>query len=297
MIPALNMHLEDVRVVLRNEVNDITVCRDVKDPAISYYTMISVKSDAYRKYITEKMNQGLLFAQCRGFVGSFSTGKELKLLFEYRSESPIENMGGIYLYDFVSCRKAAANLISAVAETGVKGQACRLLLHPRNINVNSSGEIALNFFLDFQEYDLEAGDFDDMELLGKTVFGILERPWKEKYQGNVDYYPDVLRLFQMKLQNHSFTSCGQMIAQVRGMPDRPAARQGRFWRIVRKLKELRTLLFQNPARILLTALVAVTILYAAYQIQIRIRAKKAYESNTSYNALEYIGTVYLGDEE
>ena len=81
MIPALNMHLEDVRVVLKNEINDITVCRDVKENGQKFYTMISIKDDMYRKYITEQMSVGNMFSHCKDFIGSFSMGKELKLVY------------------------------------------------------------------------------------------------------------------------------------------------------------------------------------------------------------------------
>ena len=86
VIPALNMHLEDVRVVLKNEINDITVCRDLKESGQQFYTMVSVKSDEYRKYITEQMNMGKMFAHCKDFIGSFSVGRELKLLFRYETD-------------------------------------------------------------------------------------------------------------------------------------------------------------------------------------------------------------------
>ncbi|MGN0330848.1 MAG: hypothetical protein ACI4D5_06345 [Kineothrix sp.] len=297
MIPALNMHLEDVRVVLRNEVNDITVCRDIKETAHRFYTMISIKSDTHRKYLIEQMNRGNLFAQCRDFIGSFSVGRELKLLFHYENDNPIDNVGSIYLYDFVQCRKAAMNLIGTMAEKGVSGQICRLLLNPRNINLNSDCEVTLNYFLDFQDFDLELRDFHDIEYVAGVIFGILERPWKEGLSGNISGYPDELRLFWMKLQNHSFLSYGQIMAQVRSMPDKPMARKGALWRVKRGLRNVRAALFRNTTRIVLTVLVLITILYAGYQIGIRIKAKKAYNKNISYSGLEYIGTVYLGNEE
>lgn len=297
MIPALNMHLEDVRVVLKNEVNDITVCRDIKENGHHFYTMISVKSDAHRKYITRQMNKGKLFSHSKDFIGSFSVGKELKLLFRYESENLIGNVGSIYLYEFSKCRQAAINLVSVIAETGMDGQIFKLLLNPRNINVNSDCSVTLNYFLDFKEYDLAAKEFNYMDCITQTVFSILERPWKEVFQGEVQNYPDELRLFWMKMQNHSFATYGQIVSQLRIMPDRPIAKQGFLWKIRKALRSVRATLFKNPARIALTLLVLITILYATWQIGMRIRIQRAYDKNISYSALEYIGTVYLGDEE
>jgi len=297
VIPALNMHLEDVRVVLKNEINDITVCRDVKENGQKFYTMISIKDDMYRKYITEQMSVGNMFSHCKDFIGSFSMGKELKLVFRYEVENLIGNVGSIYLYDFARCRQAAIQLVSVIAEKGMSGQICKLLLNPRNINIDRECSVTLNYFLDFQEYDLNLGQFNDMDCIAETVFSILERPWKEKFQGEVQNYPDELRLFWMKIQNHSFLSYGQIVSQLRGMPNKPIAKQGVIWKIRKVLRNIRTVLFKNPLRIVLTVLVAVTIVYAAWQISMRIKVQRAYQKNVSYSAMEYIGTVYLGDEE
>lgn len=297
VIPALNMHLEDVRVVLKNEINDITVCRDMKESGQQFYTMISVKNSSYRKFITEQMKMGKLFAHCKAFIGSFSIGNELKLLFRYESENLIDNVGSIYLYDFVRCRQAAIHLVSVLAEAGISGQICKLLLNPRNINVDSDCRVTLNYFLDFKEYDTESETFNDMDYIAGVLFGILERPWKEKLNGEIQNYPDELRLFWMKVQNHSFLSFGQIVSQLRGMPNKPIAKMGTIWKIRKLFRNLRSVLFRNPARIALTLLVFVTIAYASWQIYMRIRISKAYEQNVSYSALEYIGTVYLGDEE
>lgn len=297
MIPALNMHLEDVRVVLRNDINDITVCRDVKDSAQQFYTMISVKSDSHRKYITEQINLGKMFAHCKDFIGSFGTGKELKLIFRYENENLIDHVGSIYLYDFARCREAGIRLVSALAESGISGQVCKLLLNPRNINVDSDCGVTLNYFLDFSDYDMDEAPFSELDYIAETVFGILERPWKEKFHGEVGNYPDELRLFYMKIQNHSFLSYGQIVSQLRAMPAKPIAKQGAIWKLRRWFRGIYATLFKNPARIILTLLVVVTILYAAWQISMRIRVHRAYDQNVSYSALEYIGTVYLGDEE
>ena len=47
----------------------------------------------------------------------------------------------------------------------------------------------------------------------------------------------------------------------------------------------------------LTILVMVTLIYAGNQIHTRWKIRKAYENNISYYGIEYIGDVYLGNEE
>ena len=48
--------------------------------------------------------------------------------------------------------------------------------------------------------------------------------------------------------------------------------------------------------IFLTALVCVTVVYAAYQISIRITARNAARDNTAYGGMQTIGDVSLVDE-
>ena len=209
----------------------------------------------------------------------------------------IDNVGSIYLYDFSRCKQAAIRLVSVIAETGISGQACKLLLNPRNINLDSDCGVTLNYFLDFKEYDLEEPVFHDMDYIAEVLFGILERPWKEKLNGEIQSYPDEIRLFYMKMQNHSFLTYGQIVSQIRTMPNKPIAKMGTVWRVRKWIRTIRFVLFKNPTRIVLTLLVIFTIVFASWQIGMRVRVRRAYNQNISYSALEYIGSVYLGDEE
>ena len=56
MFPALDMELEIVRTVLKNNINDIYVCTDLLKNTGSFYTMISIRDKKYRKIVTEKLN-------------------------------------------------------------------------------------------------------------------------------------------------------------------------------------------------------------------------------------------------
>lgn len=297
MMSTLNMNIETVRVVLKNEVNDIIVCRSTQEVPNQLYTMISIKSDYHRKYFAEKISKGEIFGHCREFMGSFSIGSQLRLLFRYENENRIGNVKSIYLFDFIHCKTAAINLLGALAEAGVTGETGKLLLNERNINIDKNGEVSLNYFLDFKEYDFDGEGEEYMETLGNFVSTILEYPWKDKLNEDYNSYPDELKLFRMKTRNQSLSSYGQVIAQIRSMPDKLTARQGIMWRLRKLVVGTKGVLFRNPTRTILTLLVMVTIIYAAYQIGIRIQVRRAYADNVSYNALDYIGKVYLGNEE
>ena len=67
MFPALNMELEIVRTVLKNPVNDIYVCTDLRKNTGTFYTMVSIADPDCRRKVTEKLNTERLFFYCPAF--------------------------------------------------------------------------------------------------------------------------------------------------------------------------------------------------------------------------------------
>ena len=296
MFPALNMELEIVRTVLENEINDIYVCTDLLKNTGVFYTMISIRDTRYRKMVTENLNKSRLFFSNRDFLGSFIYENRLNLVFRYYHENLLSLMGGVYLVEFTDCKRAALNLISACAECGAGPDMGMLLLEDRNINITKDGDIQFNYFLDFSNCSNDMDEGAYLAKVAETVFGILDLNYRGRYE-SPDQYPDDLRLFYLKMTTTGFTSMGHMISTVRGMADRPVEMRGILWWIGSRFRRVRNFLFRNSMTAFLTILVAVTLIYAGVQIHTRYKFRKAYESNISYNGIEFIGNVYLGNEE
>lgn len=296
MFPALNMELEIVRTVLKNQVNDIYVCTDTRKDTGVFYTMVSIHDKSCRKLVTEKLNTERLFFSNRDFIGSFIYENRLNLVFRYYHENLLSLLGSVYLAEFTDCKRAALGLIAACAECGAGPELGALLLNDRNINVTREGEVQFNYFLDFAELEEGLEEPDYLQLVAKKVFGVLELNYKGRYE-TPDSYPGDLRLFYMKLNTTGFSSLGHMIAAVRSMPDKPVEMRGLLWWIRSRFRRIRGFLFRNSMSAFLTILVVVTLIYGSVQVWRRWTVKKAYESNVSYNGIEYIGNVYLGEEE
>lgn len=293
---ALNMELKVIRTVLKNDVNEIYVCTDVTNAASVFYTMISISSTKHQKILADKMNNEGLFFGNKDFVGSFVLSNKLNLVFHYYHENLLSMMGDVYLFSFVQCKEAALGLIAAVAETNVHGAVGLLLLNDRNINISKDEDIILNYFLDFAQLDEEATEIYFMNRVARAAFAILEQNYKEKYQ-SPDMYPDDLRVFYLKIKSMGFRSFGQMISIIRNMSDKPIEMRGILWWFRNRFKLTRNFLFRNSMNTFLTILVVITLIYAGFQIGNRIRANRALENNVSYYGIEYIGDVYLGNEE
>ena len=296
MFPALNMELEIVRTVLKNQVNDIYVCTDTRKDTGVFYTMVSIHDKSCRKLVTEKLNTERLFFSNRDFIGSFIYENRLNLVFRYYHETLLSLLGSVYLAEFTDCKRAALGLIAACAECGAGPELGALLLNDRNINVTREGEVQFNYFLDFAELEEGLEEPAYLQLVAKKVFGVLELNYKGRYE-TPDSYPGDLRLFYMKLNTTGFSSLGHMIAAVRSMPDKPVEMRGLLWWIRSRFRRIRGFLFRNSMSAFLTILVVVTLIYGSVQVWRRWTVKKAYESNVSYNGIEYIGNVYLGEEE
>lgn len=291
---ALNMELEEVRTVFKNDINEVYVCTDVSKDTGVFYTMVSITSARHRKMLAEKMSTDGLFVGNQDFVGSFVYASKLNLVFRYCSENLLTMMANVYLYSFVDCKSAAVNLVAAFAEAGIDPSVGVLLLHPRNINITKEGSIRLNYFLDFAEYDEQVTEEAFNQQLGEKAFSVLELNYKEKYS-SPDLYPNDLRLYYMKLKRNGFVSMGQIINTIRGMADSPMAMRGIVWWFRSRLRRTRGFLFRNSMNAFLTILVVVTLVYAGIEIEKRVRVSRAFEENVSYNGIEYIGDVYLGD--
>lgn len=296
MFFALNMELKIIRTVLKNDVNEIYVCTDVSMGKGNFYTMVSIQEGKYRKMLAEQMSIKGLFLGNKDFVGSFNSSNKLNLVFRYHTENLLSALGGVYLYNFAECKKAAANLVAAFAEAGMDSGVGALLLREQNINITSEGGIYFNYFLDFSAYESGMSGEEYVNRVSEKAFEILEIKYKEKYRSR-DLYPSDLRLYDMKMQHQGFTTFGQIIITIRGMADAPVPMRGIVWWVRNRVRRTRSFLFRNTTTAFLTILILVTVVFAGAEVTKRLRARRAFENNVSYNGIEYIGSVYLGDEE
>jgi len=295
MFFALNMELKIIRTVLKNEINEIYVCTDITKSKGNFYTMVSIEEGKYRKMLAEQMNVEGLFLGNKDFIGSFNYSNKLNLVFRYHTENLLSALGGVYLYNFAECKKASANLVAAFAEAGMNSGVGALLLKDQNINVTNEGGIYFNYFLDFAAY-AQVTTEEYVNMVSEKAFEILELKYREKYRSR-DMYPSDLRLYDMKMQHQGFTTFGQIIITIRGMADAPVEMRGFVWWVRSRVRRTGNFLFRNTTTAFLTILVIVTAVFAGTEVTKRVRAQKAFENNVSYNGIEYIGSVYLGNEE
>ena len=281
MLAVLNMDLEPVRVVLSNEVNRITVCEDRRRAQGGLYTVVSVTAPHARRDAARLTAAGA-FGGSVDFVGSAALGDALHLVFRYRPESLLASRESIYGVDFVHRRTMAANFLAAAAGTQMPPD-------------GESGEVYFNSYLDFADYRPETTQPEFCRAAAAYVFDILCRDYARSAGGQIPDYPGELQAFYRKTQVGGFTSLGALLAAVRALPDAPRPPHRGLRRLWDSILALLGVMKKHSLAIFLALLVGVTILYAAYQIAIRVSAGNAEKANTTYGGMQTIGDVTLTD--
>ena len=289
------MRLEPVRTVLKNEVNEIAVCVDLGRRTGVFYTMISITEPRVRLGVAALLAQGL-FSQTSDYLGSYSQGDRLNLVFLYRDENLLERQGPFYATSFAHRKRIAQNLVVALAESQVTGSVGLLLLSQRNLNIAPDLTVYLNYFLDFQKWDPDTEDSQFYRYAAQAVFQILSQEYELRSEGQFDSYPSELQAFYKKAETKGFLSHSAILAALKAMPDRPIELRVGVRRLAGRAGDLLEWVKRRSRAIFVAALVLATVIYAGYQITLRLSYRSAAEKNTAYAGLSNIGDVALGDE-
>lgn len=295
MIAVLNMDLEPVRLVLANEVQRIQVCEDRRRASGVLYTVVSVTAPAVRRAMASLV-AGDAFGQNGEFLGSASQGEALHLVFRYRPESLLTSRESIYGVDFLHRRTMAEHFLAACAETQLPPSLALLLLHNRCVNLSENGEVYFNYFFDLADYRPGRDMAAFCRAAAEKVFGLLSGAYEPEAEGQLSRYPRELVAFYKKMQAGGFTTVGAILAAVRAMPDNPEPPHRGLRRLWDRILAFFDFVRRHSMAIFLTALVCLTLVYAVYQITLRMSARSAAEANTAYGGMQTIGEVSLVDE-
>ena len=267
----LNMDLAPVRVVLANEVNRILVCEDRRRATGALYTDVAVTDPGMRRTAAALAASGAFSANGE-YVGSATQGEALHR------------------------RAMAQSLLAACAETQLPAAAAMLLLNGRCVNLDASGEVYFNYFLDFADYRESTTQAEYCQAVAERVFDLLSREWARSTGGQLPQYPRELVAFFKKAQVGGFSTIGAILTAVRAMPDRPQPPHRGARLLWDKVLAGAAFVRRHSMAIFLAALVCVTVAYAAYQIGMRMFAGSAAQENTFYGGVQQIGEVSLTDE-
>lgn len=288
----LNMKLKPVRVVLKNETNEVTVCVD-EARAGAFYTVVSIFSQKIRRDLVSLIAQTGLFSGNSDFLGSYTELDTMNLVFVHRAENLLEIRESIYATSFSKRKQITESLLVACAEAQISGSVGLLLLNPQNINIASDSSIYFNYFLDFHKWKQASPEEHFLRELGIMVSDILCRTYQERY-GQPSHYPDELQVFYKKAQSGAFLTMSSILTAVKHMPDTLESPQLGVKRIPGLFKNIFRWFRRNATVLSILLIVAATIGFLTYQLVVRATAAN---TTSVYIGLDYIGEVYFGNRD
>lgn len=286
-----------MRTVLKNDVNEISVCVDRKRDTGVFYTVISISSRDVCRFLVQHTTQEGLFESNTDYVGSFTYRDQLNLVFIFREESLLSSREDVYLAAFAKRKETALQFLAACAETGITGCVGELLMDKCNINLSATGKIYFNYFMDFKNLAVTEAQSSYYRKIALFAYDIVSREYKRKYDGEVSDFPSEIQVFYKKAQGKGLTSYGQILAFLRELPDEPVEKRVGIGRLLDKLLSRKAWLSRYGMTVFVVGMVLATIAYTCYQISVRVSIAKSQKENTTYIGMQTIGEVYLGEED
>ena len=284
MINVLNKTLEEVRPVVKNSANEVTICRDI-------YTneMFVVIKIIDRRLI--KRILGLLYAPDGSsflpddmFVGNSVNKEEVLLVFRYLPERKLFS----YLKS-ESC--SAADTIETVKDLIISYFAFKvappiigLLIDENNINVRPDGSIYFGTILDFENINFELKEAD----CSKKMIDIINKMLLEFNITENGQYANTksIMLFLKKYRNNTYSSLVEVYNDFKLDDAKSQLRANWFRKMFDKEK-----LFKFGKRILIITAICMIYIFIRWLLE-----KSTLMIGFKNNNLDLIGTVNMTEE-
>ena len=199
------MQLQSVRIVLKNDVNEVHVCRNLIDKSGGLYTVICVKDHMLvRKFLTvcEQTKSEESF-----FVDCFSDGENQIIVFPYVKERLLDNFYRPDILSVSECEDVCINTIIACMSSPLPWPLLYLVLTQGQLHLSRDGSVYLGYMIDLEDLDVTRTEKDCTVRCARILLDLL-RP-KEGRQVNS------LKLLDKKVAKASYTRFVELYKDVR----------------------------------------------------------------------------------
>ncbi len=242
------MNLVSVRLVLRNEVNEVHVCRNLNDKSGGLYTVICVKDHSYVK------NFLAVCEQTKGnedfFVDCFSDGENQIIVFPYVKERPLEAFYRPDILSLPECEDICINTIIACMSTPLPWPLLYLALAQRQLHLSRDGSVYLGYLIDLQELDVTRTEKDCTVQCATLLLEML-RPKESRHANS-------LKLLEKKVAKESYIRFVELYKDIRisAAPKKKAGllRRIRLWFVRNKDILFRLLLWLSVILVIFVVL-------------------------------------------
>lgn len=216
------MQLQSVRLVLKNEINEVHVCRNLIDKNGGLYTVIAVSDHSYvRRFLT------ICEQQTRGeedfFVDCFSDGESQIIVFPYVKERPLESFYRPDVLSVSECEDVCINTIIACMSSSLPWPLLYLVLNQGQLHLARDGSVYLGYMIDLKDLNVERTEKDCTVRCARILLDLL-RPKEGRRQINS------LVLLDKKVSKAAYTKFVELYKDVR-ISAVPKGKTGFFQRI------------------------------------------------------------------
>ncbi len=214
------MQLKSVRLVFKNEVNELHVCRNLIEKNGGLYTVICVKDHKlvrrFLRICERKVGAEPFFVDC------FSDGTNQIIVFPYVKERLLSDFYRPDVLSLSECEDICINTIIACMSTTLPWPLLYLVLTQKQLHLARDGSVYTGFFIDLAELDETIEEKHCTVKCAEILLDLL-RP-KENRQANS------LNLLEKKVGKSSYTRFVELYKDVRisAVPKGKKGLRGKF---------------------------------------------------------------------
>lgn len=223
------MKLECVRVIRKNEINDILVCRDVNTAAGILYTLLVIKEHQIARKYLEVFEKAEMPTQ-DSYIESFSDQGSLCMVFEYKQERPLKDFYMGTAYTLAECENVCINVIMACITSTLPYPLLYLILEQNQLNLSKDHMVYFSYQIDLAQMN---PDRTERDCVGQCA-AILRELLRPKASQKAFSY----RILEKKISRESYDRFTELYKDIR-ITAVPGKRKGpgkrvRTWFISRK---------------------------------------------------------------
>lgn len=175
----MSMHLTTVRVVLRNEVNEVLICENADDPGHELFTVIDVKDhERVRRFLNvyETCNN----PRATQKMQYFSDEGKYRIIYPYVKERPLHRF---YRGDVLSIEESeeiCKNLIISCMTDDLPWPILYLVLTQQQVHLAADRSVYLSYMIDLSELDETITERECVVACAKILLELLDSKSKQK---------------------------------------------------------------------------------------------------------------------
>lgn len=203
---ARGMQLNTVRIVRKNPVNDVLICKDLNSDTGSLYTLLLIRDHRIVKLLLEVLEQG--GEEKNGAcVATFSWNGDFCVVFPYKAERPLRAFYAGEYFTLSKCEDICIHLILACMTESVPYPVLYLMLQQEQLHLAKDGTVFMSYQLDLTELDTEITERDCVVQCAKLLLELLNPKASQKA---VSY-----TLLKKKIEKRSYNEFSELYKDIR----------------------------------------------------------------------------------